>query len=93
MKKKLLLLTFMVLMGAMASSAGQVYVNNDPSIDHGNIGVDNDWPAPGATVTLNVVPDGGYCLYISDIVIEEYDANDKDRITERVINLVEAGQL
>lgn len=24
---------------------------------------------------------------------EEYDANDKDRITERVINLVEAGQL
>ena len=24
---------------------------------------------------------------------EEYDASDKDRITERVINLVEAGQL
>ena len=76
MKKKLLLLTFMVLMGAMASSAGQVYVNNDPSIDHGNIGVDNYFPAPGATVTLSVVPDGGYFLYSSDIVIEEHDALD-----------------
>ena len=77
---KKILLTFMVLMGAMSSWAGQVILDpqyfQDPASYHGNIGVDNDWPAPGATVTLNVVPDGGYCLYISDIVIEEYDAND-----------------
>lgn len=77
---KKILLTFMVLMGAMSSWAGQVILDpqyfQDPASYHGNIGVDNDWPAPGATVTLNVVPDGGYCLYISNIVIEEYDAND-----------------
>ena len=30
---------------------------------------------------------------LRDDLKEEYDAEDKDRITERVINLVEAGQL
>ncbi len=77
MKKKLLLLTFMVLMGAMASSAGQVFIDSyDPDAIHGNYSVDNELVAPGATIPIDVMPYMGYHVFITDVVIDEYDADD-----------------
>ena len=67
----------MVLLGAMASWAGQVFIDSyDPDVIHGNYGVDNELVAPGATIPIYVMPYSGYVVLIGDVVIDEYDADD-----------------
>lgn len=74
MKKKLLLMMSMVLMGAMASWAGQVII--DPlSYDHGYVQVSNMTPAPDEIVTIYVLPDSGYCLFMDSIVVQPVDGS------------------
>lgn len=74
MKKKLLLLTFMVLMGAMASWAQTLTINQpNPQC---TVTASPAAPAPGQTVTLTVDLNGEICaLGFDDLVVTDVSNN------------------
>ena len=72
MKKKILLMC-MALMSAMTAWSGQVFID---AFMNGNVNVNSFTPSPGATVTIDVTPNQGYRVLLSNIVVEEVDAGD-----------------